>query len=94
MEPGSFQIKHRILEFLLKEMNFTGFAIEAPYFACQPINDYILSGKGELPTLLTEQGYVVWDTEEMVEMIKWMRDYNQDISADKQVKFYELDLAF
>ena len=89
-----FKIKHRLLEFLVKEMNYTGFALEAPYFACQPINEYILSGKGDLYTALTGQGYVVWDTEEMVEMIKWMRDYNQNVSADKQVKFYGVDLGY
>ncbi len=89
-----FQLKHRLLEFLVKEMGFTGFAIEAPYFACQPINDYILSGKGDLSTVLTGQGYVVWDTEEMVEMIKWMRTYNDNFPEDKQVKFYGVDLAY
>lgn len=89
-----FQIKLRLLEFLVTEMGFTGFAMEAPYYACQPINDYILSGKGDLSTVLTGQGYVVWDTEEMADVIEWMRTYNQHVPEEKKVKFYGVDLAY
>ncbi|WP_162339819.1 erythromycin esterase family protein [Cyclobacterium salsum] len=89
-----FQIKHRLLEFLVNELGYTGFAIEAPYFACKPINDYILHGEGDLSSILTGQGYVVWDTEEMVAMIQWMRSYNQHLPVERQVKFYGLDLAY
>lgn len=89
-----FQIKHRLLEFLVTEMGFTGFALEAPYYASQPINDYILSGKGDLYTVLSGQGYVLWDTEEMSEMIEWMRTYNQHVPKERKVKFYGVDQAY
>src|SRR5215831_9958869 len=39
-----FQLKHRLVEFLVKEMNFGSFALEASSAACQAINDYILYG--------------------------------------------------
>ena len=86
-----FQVKHRLLEFLVTEMEFTAFALEASYAACQPINDYVLTGKGDLATVLTGQGYVVWDTEEMANLIEWLRNYNQTLPAEKKVKFYGLD---
>jgi len=71
-----FQVKHRLLEFLVMEMGFQGFAIEASYANCMPINDYVLHGMGNRETVLTGQGYVVWDTQELSEMIDWMRAYN------------------
>ncbi|WP_373497224.1 erythromycin esterase family protein [Aquiflexum sp.] len=89
-----FQIKHRLLEFLLKEMGFTGFAMEASYSACKPINDYVLFGKGDIYEVLTGQGYVPWDTEEMIEMIEWMRAYNENVVEERMVKFYGVDLAY
>lgn len=89
-----FQLKHRLFEFLVKEMGYTGFAMEAPYFSCQPINDYILYGKGDLYTVLTGQGYVVWDTEEVAQLIEWMRMYNQNVPEERKIKFYGLDLAY
>lgn len=88
-----FQVKHRLLEFLVTEMGFNAFALEASYAACQPINDYILHGKGDLTTVLTGQGYVVWDTEEIAELIGWMRAYNKKVPVEKKVKFYGVDLS-
>ena len=87
-----FQIKHRLLEFLVTQLGFTLFALEASFAAGQPINEYVLSGKGDLPSLLTGQGYVVWDTQEMVALLEWMRRYNQTVPDGRKVKFYGLDL--
>jgi erythromycin esterase len=87
-----FQIKHRLLEFLVIEMGFTAFAIEASYAACQPINDYVLHGVGDLATALTGQGYVPWDTQEFVEMVAWLRAYNQRVPDAQKVKFVGADL--
>jgi erythromycin esterase len=87
-----FQLKHRLLEFLVTEMGFTVFTIEAGFAACQPINDYVLHGKGDRATVLTGQWYVVWDTEEISAMLDWMRAYNQTVPDEKKVWFYGLDV--
>jgi erythromycin esterase len=86
-----FQIKHRLLEFLVTELDFNAFALEASYAACQPINDYILYGKGDRATALTGQGYVVWDTEEFADMVDWLRAYNEGMPDEKKIRFYGLD---
>jgi erythromycin esterase len=88
-----FQFKHRLLEFLVTEMGFTVFAIEASSAACEPINDYVRYGKRDLTSVVTGQGYLVWDTEEITEMVEWMRRYNQRVSEEKKVSFYGLDLT-
>ncbi len=87
-----FQMKHRLVRFLVTEMGYTAFAIEASNTACQPINDYILTGKGERATVLTGQGYMAWDTEEFAAMLDWMRAYNQNVPDAKKVKFYGMDV--
>ncbi len=89
-----FQFKHRLFEFLAAEMGYTVFTLEASYAACQPINDYILYGKADRATVLSGQGFVLWDTEEVSNMIDWMRTYNQNISDDKKVRFYGLDIWY
>ncbi|MFC0776417.1 erythromycin esterase family protein [Terrimonas alba] len=89
-----FQLKHRFLEFLVKEMNFTGFALEAGYGACEPINNYVLYGKGNLMSVLTAQGFVVWDMEEMAAMIECMRSYNQSVPDHKKVSFHGTDFTY
>lgn len=89
-----FQVKHRLLEFLVREMNFTAFALEGGYGSCEPINNYVLYGKGDLTSVLTAQGYVVWDMEEFATMIEWMHTYNQSVPDDKKVSFYGIDIMY
>jgi erythromycin esterase len=87
-----FQFKHRMLEFLAKEMGFTVFAIEASYPACWNINEYVLYGKGDRAKALASQGFWTWDTNEVSDMIDWMREYNQRVPDNKKVKFLGFDL--
>lgn len=85
------QVKHRLLEFLVTQMGFTAFAMEASYSDAQPINDYIVHGTGDRATVLTGQGYVGWDTEELGAMIDWLRAYNKTVPEAKRVHFYGMD---
>jgi len=87
-----FQFKHRMLEFLVEEMGFTVFAIEASYPACFNINDYVLYGKGDRAKALASQGFWTWDTNEVSDMIDWIRDYNKRAPENKRVKFLGFDL--
>lgn len=87
-----FQFKHRMLEFLVKEMGYTVFAIEASYAGCNNINDYVLHGKGDRAKALASQGFWTWDTNEVSDMIDWMREYNKTAPAGRKVKFLGYDV--
>lgn len=87
-----FQLKHRILEYLVTKHGFTSFGIEASYPGCLEINDYVLHGNGDPETVLSGQGYWVWDTEECLEMLKWMRRYNANPANAMKVSFYGIDM--
>jgi erythromycin esterase len=87
-----FELKHRIMEFLVNEMGFTVFGIEASMPEAFYINDYILTGKGNPEKALASFYNWVWNTEEVLDMIKWMRIYNADPLHIKKVKFYGFDM--
>jgi erythromycin esterase len=87
-----FQFKHRMLEFLVKKMGFTVFAIEASYPACWNVNDYVLNGKGDPAAALASQGFWTWDTNEVTDMIAWMREYNKTAPEDRKVRFLGYDI--
>ena len=86
-----FEMKHRMLEFLVTQMGFTVFGIEASYGRCKYINDYVLTGKGNLDTATVIQGFTTWSTEEVRDMIQWMRNYNET-HPDKKIQFVGFDL--
>ena len=87
-----FQFKHRMLEFLVKEMGFRVFALEASYSACQTINDYVMGKMNDGAKALDSQGFWTWNTEEVRAMMDWMRAYNASVPVERRVKFIGFDI--
>lgn len=87
-----FQAKHRMLEFLVSEMGFTVFAIEASLPDCIAINDYVLHGKGDPEKAVAGQGFWTWSTEEVLDLVRWMRRYNENPARAVKLKFYGFDM--
>ena len=87
-----FKMKHRLLRFLVQEMNYTRFYLEASMSRCRYINDYVLYGKGNADSATLIQGFVPWRVEEVRDMIEWIRTYNKSATEEKKVSFYGIDL--
>lgn len=85
-----FQMKHRMLEFLATEMGFNIFSIEANMPEAYRLNDYVLTGYGDPAQLLKGMYFWTWDTEEVLEMIRWMREFNA--SGKGQIQFTGFDM--
>ena len=83
------RVKHRMIEFLVNEMGFTVFAIEAPFADVLEVNDYILNGNGTAEKALAALRYRAWRIESILEMIKWMRQYNA--THENKIRFYGFD---
>ncbi|MBS1854423.1 MAG: erythromycin esterase family protein [Acidobacteria bacterium] len=71
-----FQMKHRILEYLAGKQGFTVFAMEANMPECEQMNQYVLTGQGDPKNLLQALHYWTWNTQEVLDMIGWIRQYN------------------
>ena len=85
-----FQLKHRVLEYLVARHGFTLFAIEANQPECRAINDYVLNGKGDPKAALDGVYFWTWNTEEVLAMIEWMRAWNA--GHKKKVQFAGFDM--
>ncbi len=86
-----FQLKHRIVRYLVTNLGFTLFGIEASWPECTDINDYVVNGIGEAAQALAGQGFWTWDTEEVLSLIEWMRSYNSVTPHDRRVRFFGFD---
>src|SRR5262245_15171124 len=89
-----FQFKHRMVEFLVREMNFNVFAIESNYASCLKINDYVTGGRASRVEALQNLGMDVWVTEEVMALVDWLRDYNQTVPPERRVRFYGFDMQY
>lgn len=85
-----FQLKHRMIEFLATQMGFTIFTIEANMPEAYKLNDYVLGGAGDPKQLLRGMYFWTWQTEEVLAMIEWMREFNR--SGKGHIEFTGFDM--
>lgn len=89
-----FQLKHRFIKYLVEEMNFKTFALEASLPYSNKINDYILNGNGNLDELMSNMpGWFLWDTQEIKNILNWLYEYNKEQDIENKVNFYGIDIV-
>ena len=86
-----FEMKARILRFLVEEMGFTAFAIEATWPEARRLDHYVRTGEGDAAELLSGLYFWTWNTESVLEMIEWMRAHNE---AGGDVGFHGFDMQY
>lgn len=84
-----FEMKARILRFLVEEMAFDAFAIEATWPEANRLDTYVRTGQGNPAELLSGLYFWTWNTESVLEMIEWIRAHNE---AGGDVGFYGFDM--
>jgi erythromycin esterase len=87
-----FQMKHRMYEFLVEEMGYRAFAIEAEFGIHKVINDYILNDSGTMEEVISVMKFWTWSTQEVADMIDWMKEYNQNPNNIEKIRFYGYDM--
>jgi erythromycin esterase-like protein len=77
-----FQMKHRLLEYLVEELGFTVFSIEANLPEAFAVGRYVVDGDGDPRALIRGMYFWTWSTEEVHDMVRWMRKHN--VEAEKR----------
>jgi erythromycin esterase len=86
-----FTMKHRLLEFLVEKMGFTMFSLEGSWSAGEQMNRYVLTGQGDAGAALQQFHFSIWNTQEMLALVKWVRAYNADPRHMQKVYFTGFD---
>ena len=87
-----FKIKSKIIRYLVENEGFDIFAIEADMPMAYKLNGYILGGVGDPKKLLAEMIFWTWDTQEMLNLVIWMKKYNDQHS--KKITFTGFDMQY
>jgi len=87
-----FRMKHRLFEYLVEKKGFTVFAFEANWPVVEIADRYIKTGDGSAAAALKEIGFWVWATEEVRDLIEWMRAYNAVPGRRKLLSFTGFDM--
>lgn len=86
-----FLMKDRLMRFLVTEMGFDIFSMEANMIEAYDLNQYVINGENEPKELLGNLGFWTWNTTEVLAMINWMHQYNLSIK-DSPLQFTGFDM--
>jgi erythromycin esterase len=96
-----FQMKHRIFKYMVEKHGFKIFGFEADMGECIYIDRFICNNEGTIDGVMNKMHFWTWKTQEVKELILWMRDYNRNkapadkihlLGVDCQAKTYNKDL--
>lgn len=84
-----YKMKERLIRYMAKNMGFDIFSIEANMPESYHVNTYMHDGQGAPKHLIYGMGMWIWDTREMLSLVKWMRSFNQ---FDGKIDFTGFDM--
>lgn len=87
-----FQTKIKLIKYLITKKGFTHFALEANVAETELVNEYVHTGKGNLDTLIKGFHFWCWMTQEMKDLIIWIKNYNT--STGRNIQFIGIDMQF
>lgn len=89
-----FRLKHRLIRFLVEQLDYRLVALEANFAETLAIDDYVVHGRGDAKGALEGTRFWTWNTEEVLALIEWLREFNADRPLDDRVRFYGIDAQF
>lgn len=93
-----YVLRKEVSKRLITQKGFNFIAVEADWPECYQVNRYIKgfkdAGKNAYEVLFSFNRWPtwMWANWEMVELIEWLKEHNQNLPKEKQVGFYGLDV--
>ncbi|NUN99163.1 MAG: erythromycin esterase family protein [Saprospiraceae bacterium] len=85
-----FRLKHRLISYAVEKLGVRIFAIEDNQLVVERVNNYVLYGVGTARSSMYGM-FGVWQNQEVLDLIKWLRAYNVQHPDDK-VAFRGFDM--
>jgi erythromycin esterase len=86
------QIRLDVLKELVQKYDYRTIAIEGDFGGSQVVNEYVLNGTGTAAEAVRQIGFAIYKTQEMVDLVEWIYQYNQSAAQDKKIHFYGFDM--
>jgi len=90
-----FQMKHRIFKYLVENHDYKVFAFECDMGESHYVNNYVINGEGDIDDIMINiMHFWTWCTEEVKELLVWMKEYNEDKPDEDKIYFIGVDCQF
>ena len=86
------QLKLDVFKLMVEKYGVRAFALEGDYGGCEVVNRYIHGGAGTAQEAAAAIGFPIYRTEQMAQLIDWMRNYNTTAKEGEDLRFYGFDM--
>lgn len=86
------QLKLDVFKLLVEKYGVRAFALEGDYGGCEAVNRYIHGDAGTAQEAAAAIGFPIYRTEQMAQLIDWMRNYNTTAKEGEDLCFYGFDM--
>ena len=85
-------VKKDVLEKVVNDGNGRCICFEMATGDAAMLNDAIHDKDSDLVEAISKQSYPLYDTPEMVQLLQWMKNYNQTVPYEESLMFYGVDI--
>lgn len=85
-------LKKLVFQKMVSGKNAGAIAFEISAGEAAMLNDAIHDEESDIIALLGKQSYPLYDTEEIADLLYWMRDYNKTVPYEDSLMFYGVDM--
>lgn len=86
------ELKLEVFQVLVERQGVRAFALEADFGGCEKVNRFIHGGGGTLQDAVGDLVFTLYRTDQMAELISWMRAYNETAAPGEDLRFYGFDM--
>ena len=86
------ELKKLVFQDMVENKGIRAFVLEADTGGCEAINRYIHGGEGTLEEATETLGFQIYRTDEMADLISWVRSYNETAVEGQDIRFYGFDM--
>ncbi|MDE7332114.1 MAG: erythromycin esterase family protein [Lachnospiraceae bacterium] len=86
------QMKADVFKVLVENNGCHTFIIEGDFGGALKVDQYINGGNGTAEEAVAEIGFSIYRTQEMADLVDWMRSYNENVSQEDALHFYGMDV--
>ena len=86
------QMKAEVFKALVANNGCRSFIIEGDFGGSLKVDEYIHGGSGTAQEAVGEIGFAIYRTQEMADLVEWMRNYNESATEEADLHFYGMDM--
>lgn len=86
------QLKLEVFQIMVENYGVRSFALEADYGCCETANRYIHGGEGTAEQAADALDFQIYKTDEIANLLSWMREYNEEAGKGEDICFYGFDM--